>query len=353
MKISVLGAGAVGSMLGGLIKWHMPQIHVQLVVRGKHGESILRHGTVELEGPWGRRAVRIAASRHAAAIADSEFVLLTVKSQSTEEAMRGARPYLGKAALISIQNGINQDELASYVTPGKLVIGTTAMNVATTAPGRVRLELHGMTLLGHDERRSASKVLRGAVALLRHTGLRVAGHPNVRGVQYSKLGLNALGAASCLSDSDLVSGALCDPSWRRYVGWPILQECIDTFRAAGLRLAKIPGRPTLDRLRRLLRLMDIPALGAVVSQTARWLHHGRPIVFSLSQDLRSGQPTEIDFINGHVVCLAASLGIDAPFNRCVVEMVRELEREGGGRFYSRDEVIDRFRRIAAPAMQPV
>src|SRR5262245_17148906 len=38
MKASILGAGAVGSMLGGLIKCYQPQIEMQFIARGSHGE---------------------------------------------------------------------------------------------------------------------------------------------------------------------------------------------------------------------------------------------------------------------------------------------------------------------------
>ena len=45
----------------------------------------------------------------------------------------------------------------------------------------------------------------------------------------------------------------------------------------------------------------------------------------MSDDLMSGRRTEIDQLNGEVVRLAATLGLDAPINRRIVELVRRAE----------------------------
>jgi 2-dehydropantoate 2-reductase len=47
---------------------------------------------------------------------------------------------------------------------------------------------------------------------------------------------------------------------------------------------------------------------------------------SMLQDLRAGRPTEIEWINGAIVQLAAHHGIEVPCNRLLVELVRWLER---------------------------
>ena len=46
---------------------------------------------------------------------------------------------------------------------------------------------------------------------------------------------------------------------------------------------------------------------------------------SMSDDLAAGRKTEIDQINGELVRLAERLGIDAPVNRRIVDLVRKAE----------------------------
>jgi 2-dehydropantoate 2-reductase len=346
MKVSILGAGAIGSMLGGLIKVSRPDVDVQFVARGDYGRALQQRGGVELEGPWGKHNVEVSVSDDPASIADSDLVLLTVKSHGTEEAISSAEPHLGDATVVSIQNGINGELLSSYIAPARLVMGMTAMNVAVVQPGHARLQLKGTTVLGPNTERSNRQAVASALAILKATGLRVAEHPNVEGVQYNKLAINAIGYASCLSESNFISECVCDPTWRRAVGLPLLEECLHVFDRAGVRLAKIPGCPSVYQLRTLFQLMNSPICGMIVNPAARWLYDRQPIVFSLYQDLLRGKETEVDFVNGEIVRIGAAHACDAPFNRCIVELVHNLERRETDSFLTPTEVIDHMKNAA-------
>lgn len=353
MKVSVLGAGAIGSMLGGLLQHHRPDSDVRLIVRGEHGRAIQERGSVELVGPWGTYDVPITASNDVADIAGSDYVLLTVKSQATDEALVAARDHLGDAIVISIQNGINDERLLSYLPAERLVMGMTATNMAVLEPGRVHLQLDGTTIVGPSEAGGDEQVLQRATELLRATRMEIGLHPNVLGIRYNKLAINAMGYASCISQSNFITEAVCHPPWRRLVGRPILEECIRTFERAGVKLDKIPGRPDVYGLRRFLRLLDVPLVGAAIRFGAERTYNRKPIVFSLYQDLKRGKATEVDYINGQIVRLAARHGAEAPFNQCVVELVHELEQLGPGTFRTREEVLDRFRQLTHPTAATV
>lgn len=344
MKVSVLGAGAIGSMLGGLLQQRAPQLKILLVARGEHGRTIRNRGAVRIDGPRGSCITPVNVSHEISDIAESDFVLVTVKSQDTESALSVAKPYLAGAIVISIQNGINDSALARYVSSSQLVIGVTAMNTAITEPGTVRLLLDGATVLGPSPDGANAVAVHAAVDLLRQTGLQVDEHPNVLGMRYNKLAINALGCASCLSGSNFITEAICHRSWRYAVGLPLLRECLAIFQGAGIALAKIPGRPDVKKLMNLLWL-DTPVLGGIITAGVRQFYNQKPIVFSLHQDLSRGKPTEIDYINGCIVQLAHRLGKPAPWNALVVDLVHELEHRGGASFFTRDEVIQRFREL--------
>lgn len=342
MKISVLGAGAIGSMLGGLIQRHEPKWNVTLIARGDHGRAIRERGTLGLNGIWGRCDVPIRVSEKIAEIAGSDFVLVTVKSQDLEAALSAAAPHLGNATVVSIQNGINDEILERYIEPHRLVMGMTATNMAILEPGSVSLQLDGATVVGPSPDGVNETAVRAGAELLRKTGLSVVEHPNGLGVRYNKLAINALGYASCISNSNLITEAVCFPPWRQAVGRPIVEECINIFKHAKIEMAKIPGRPAVGGLRRFLRMLDQPLLGPAVAAVARRIYNKKPIVFSLSQDLRRGKSTEVDHINGQIVRLAEQHGLTAPCNAMVVQLVHELEARDAPGFMSREEVIHRF-----------
>ena len=102
MKVGVLGAGAIGSMLGGLIKHHRRGSDVMLIARGEHGRAIRDKGHVRLQGPWGTRAVSVDVSDDVAALAGSDCILITVKSHDTEQAIAAAVKSLAEVRVPSM-----------------------------------------------------------------------------------------------------------------------------------------------------------------------------------------------------------------------------------------------------------
>src|ERR1043165_5164556 len=99
MKIGVLGAGAIGCFLGGRL---IAAGH-DVVLVGRLGDEIRAAG-LELTDYAGGH-VKLAASQlryvaDAAALADVEAVLLTVKSQATEDAARPLSSILARSVPI-------------------------------------------------------------------------------------------------------------------------------------------------------------------------------------------------------------------------------------------------------------
>jgi 2-dehydropantoate 2-reductase len=51
---------------------------------------------------------------------------------------------------------------------------------------------------------------------------------------------------------------------------------------------------------------------------------------SMWEDLTRGRPTEVDYLNGEIVRVAARHHTDAPLNARIVELVHTAERAGPG-----------------------
>jgi len=337
MKVGVLGAGAIGSMLGGLIKRHAPDLDVVLIARGEHGDAMRSQGGVQLQGRWGVVHVPLHVTDDVQALAGSDYVLLTVKAYSTEEAIRTAAEQIGGATVISIQNGVNQPILSRYLPPARLMMGMTATNVAVSAPGTVTMQRNDATVIGPGFADGSREATNAAANLLRQSRLKIVTDPNVVGSQYNKLIFNTLGAASSLSASDFLGDAVLHRAWRREVAIPLQRESLDVLIRSGIRLSRIPGAPDVYRFRRLLHALNWPVLGRTTEFAVRRFFNRKPIRFSLAIDLVRGKRTEVDFINGEIVRLAEDHGLGAPMNAKVVELVHALERRGG--FFTRDEVI--------------
>ncbi len=344
MKISFLGAGAIGSMFGGLLQRSSPGADVRLIVRGDHGASLRKRQAVDLLGPWGMHSVPIKSDASVENIAGSQFVFVTVKSQDTCELMQQAAPYLGDAIVVSIQNGINDETLAPFVPADRLVMGVTSTNMAITEPGRVSMQLDGATLFGGPHGQAAHGAAQKACQLFDRVnipGLLFATSNNVLGVRYNKLTINALGYASCISASNFINEALAYKPWRDGVGQPIVQECRKVYAAANTTLDAMPGRSDIRRVEKLMNLFGVPVVGHMIRLAIRKRFDRTPIVFSLFQDLKRGKPTEVDHINGQVVQLAKKVNQRAPVNEVLVRMVHELEGKPNPQFFTREDVIRR------------
>ena len=346
MKVSVLGAGAIGCWFGGRLAQRCPELDVTLFARGSHGDQLRRSGELVLREGAQTQRIPVRLAEQIEELAGSDLVLLTVKSQATREAISTAAPHLGDALVVSIQNGINQNVLSEFVSQDRLVMGMTASNMAIIDPGTVDLQRDGPTVVGPASPELSLTGTQRAAGLLRESGMRIIEEQNLLGAQYNKMVFNALGCASALSASNIISEGILDKAWRREVAWPLHNECTAIIESAGIRLARTASLSDVQRFRRLLRLLDNPLSGPVIKLIAGAFFNARPILFSVRVDLENGKPTEIESLNGQFVRLAHDRGREAPYNRLVVSLVRELEGRPNPQFFDRSEVIEAFRRLS-------
>ena len=182
-------------------------------------------------------------------------------------------------------------------------------------PGIVTVTAPGDTIVGGAEGARFAALLREA--------LPTSETRSIEGAQWTKLLINMVNAIPAIVGHS-VQDVIRDPGLRR-VMLASMRETARTGLAAGVRFQPLQGlTPLLVRVvayapRRIAqqiplrikeRLGDVPNLG------------------STQQSIRRGQPTEVDAINGAVVAEAARIGLEAPVNAALVELVHEVERTG-------------------------
>jgi 2-dehydropantoate 2-reductase len=137
MKIAVLGTGGVGGYLGSRLAAGGADVH--LVARGSHLEALRRDGLTIL-GPGGTETFRLPATDDPAEIGAVDLVLFTVKSYDTETAAKQVAPLIGDdTAVLSLQNGIDNEERIAAVVGAEHVLGGAAYILAALeSPGVIR-----------------------------------------------------------------------------------------------------------------------------------------------------------------------------------------------------------------------
>lgn len=338
MRYAVMGAGAVGSLMGGMLA--RAGLPVVLIGRAPHVDAVSRGG-LEVSGLVGPFRVHPEATTSPEGVRDADVVLLCVKTQDTPAACASIAPHLpAQVPVVSIQNGVRNLDLVdeSPLGPGRGVGGSAVFNAVFLEPGRVLLTTSGETILGAASRDGRYRERMARVAReMRQAGLAVRLTPDIEGVLWSKLLINLNNGLGALTGQSLEEGMM-DPAARR-VSAALLAEGLHVTREAGVRLATIPR---VDP-NRILRLLSLPLPTFVLRPLFRRMVRTHPEArWSTWQSLAKGKPTEIAYLNGEIVRLAESCGLHAPYNRAVRDMVLEAEKQGAPPDLTAPEVARRL-----------
>jgi 2-dehydropantoate 2-reductase len=303
MRIAVLGAGAMGSLFGGILAEAGHEVWLVDVWK-EHVDAIRQRG-LRITGLSGDRVIRrVQAVGSAKEVGGAELVLVFVKSTVTEEAVRGAVSlFEGHTLALTLQNGLgNVERIGSVIGFENILAGITAQGATVVGPGEIFHAGQGLTAVGELKGPVTPRAERVA-ALFNEAGIQAQVSDNVMGLIWGKLlvnvGINALTALTGLRNGQLLD----HPETMEVMEMAVL-EATQVAVAKGIRL------PYEDPVSHTM-------------EVARATSGNRS---SMLQDVSNRRKTEIEMINGAVVREADELGIQTPVNRVLTDLVRTLER---------------------------
>ena len=294
LKITVMGAGAVGCYYGGMLA--RAGHEVVLIARSQHVQAIQRDG-LHLETKTFDEHVRLAASTEPSAVQGANLVLFCVKSTDTESAGAQMRPHLPADALVlCLQNGVDNADRLRTVLP-QHAVAAAVVYVATAMAGPGPGKHHGRGELVIEPSSASQAVAQALIA----AGVPTDISDNVRGALWTKLVINcaynALSAIAQLPYGKVVQGEGIEGVLR-----DVVAECLAVAKAEGVLVAG-----------------DVDAAVRKIAQSM-------PSQFSsTAQDLARGKRSEIDYLNGLVVRRGQALGIATPVNRVLWSLVKLME----------------------------
>ena len=299
MQVAVIGAGAVGCYYGGLL---LKAGHdVTFIGRQPHVDTINAHGLLlDTKTFNGRLPARAATDT--TNLVPPDLVLFCVKSADTETAGASLAGRLRpETAVLSLQNGVDNAERLSAVTGHAVIPVVVYVGSEMAGPGHVRHHGGGGLAIGPS---TGSEAL---AQMFQAAGVNITIADDIGKTLWSKLiincAFNALSAVAGIS-----YGPMLEVEGTRDVVTRVVQEATAVARASGVAIP--------DDL--LAQILNIPTL--MPNQMS-----------STAQDLARGKPSEIDFLNGHVVRKGAELGIATPTNQALQLMVKLAERAKEGR----------------------
>ena len=248
-------------------------------------------------------------------IGDADIIALCVKSGATSTAAQDIREFGREGALvISLQNGVSNNEVLRNELGDRFEIaqGMVPYNVAYLGDGRFHKGVAGQVWVeDRPETRELARLIGISPA-----GLHLS--PDMTDVLWGKLLINLNNAVNALSGRTLVE-QLSERDYRCVVAASI-REALGLLDRARIRPAKVGPVP--------------PQLLPATIGSPDWLFNNLFLKVqkidakarsSMGDDLAAGRRTEIDYLNGELVRLAERLGIEAPVNRKIVELIRKAE----------------------------
>ncbi|CAK8725448.1 2-dehydropantoate 2-reductase [Candidatus Electrothrix aarhusensis] len=303
MKITIIGAGAMGCLFGGLLSEQGMDVHLldvreeQVAALNDHGLTILHQGV--------ERIVKVRAVTEPAAIPRTDLAVIFVKHAQTEAAARTAAHLLGgngyNGHALTLQNGMgNAEIIADVLGEEQVLCGTTAQGAMVLGSGKIQHSGVGETVIGMW-RPGRGEIATEVTEVFTAAGISCREVDDIEPVLWKKLFVN-VGINAITALTGLRNGQLLDMESTRLLMQDVVSEAMAVAEAYSI---EVPD----DILKH-------------VEQVAKATASNRS---SMGQDIDGQRPTEIDAINGYIVRKAKERGIAAPVNQTLVRLVQTVQ----------------------------
>jgi 2-dehydropantoate 2-reductase len=298
-RVAVIGCGAIGSLYAAHLA-RVPGVEVWAVDPWAEHMAAIESRGLRVTGLADFTA-RVHARTDARDLPACDLGLVATKALHTRAAVEGAAAALAGAAVVSVQNGLGNEEIIAAAVP-HVIRGSVITAGAVLAPGVVSYDAPGDSWFGPFEPQPAAmEQVERFARLLTEGGLRTHALEDARGPQWMKVIFNA--ATSPLAAlTGLSVGRVCtDPGLRRQADG-LVSEAQAVCAAGGV-------------------VLSVPPSAAMDEAVAEAYDH----LPSMLQDVLARRPTEIDFLNGAIAAEARRAGVAAPLHDCMTALVKGLE----------------------------
>jgi 2-dehydropantoate 2-reductase len=327
MRITVIGAGAIGNLVAGYLK--LKDEDVALVGHQDSIKAINEKG-LQVSGARGNFNIRITASDRLSF--NPDLTILATKTQDIGTALKVNSQFLKGSIILTTQNGVQADSIvAQYFPKGKILSSIVMFGSTYLEPAKVVHNFEGSWIIGKAFDKNDESVIKISQVLNKIFPVIVV--EDIKGMKYLKIFVNAnncipaiLGKSMQEAFSDVEISQISIAIWK---------EGLEVINKSGINLTSLPDFP-LERLTKLTA-MPIQEAAKIYSGIMMGLSK-EPLYGSILQSIKRGKTSEIDYINGEFVRLAQTNGFEAPLNKKLVEMVHQVE--SSKKFFTNEELIN-------------
>ncbi|MEA3560081.1 MAG: 2-dehydropantoate 2-reductase [Candidatus Thermoplasmatota archaeon] len=307
MKILVIGAGALGSLVGGILSTE----HDVTIIGRSEQVWVLKKKGLRIEGLTVGE-YKIKAFTYVPTDEIYDLIIICVKAYNTEMTLTPLTPLLEKGTrILSLQNGLdNEERILKYIKerniPSEVIGGITCHGVTYKGPGLVKHAGTGDSMIGHfgwGSRESHIEDIVPEIAdAFKRAGMDMDITTRIDREIWAKAIINsAINPLTAIVGA--LNGILIDNDDMNKMTRELVIEGVQVANAMGVDLTEEEMfRRTFDVARRT-----------------------RTNISSMYQDIKLKRRTEVDSINGAITRKGELSGVPTPLNNAMVRLVKGLE----------------------------
>lgn len=316
MRIVVLGAGALGSIIAG----HLARSgeDVVLLARGDRAERLKRHG-VTITG-LAEFNTPCAIATNPRDVVTADYLIVAVKTYQMESALADIA-HLEVGSALSIQNGLMKNEQLAKVFGDDRTLGAAAsFSGEVTQDAAVRFTVNRGFYVGELPDGTSDRV-ETLVTALNRAGIVAEADPQIRTIEWSKFAIWA-GAMTLAVLMRLETAKILSDSDSTLVGSRVIRETASLAETLGVPLKDLPPW----RVKTMASVSEQEAAEAIREVGTWYVSNSPSHRLSSLQDLERGQRLEVEETLGYAVSKAREEHVQVPTLETCYHLISGINR---------------------------
>lgn len=321
LKVAVVGAGAIGGIVAGILVHAGYDIEIVSKYREAYEPDSIKN--IHVFGVCGEYYEAVKSVLSIKNLTEKkDIVFIATKANDCFDAARELLPFIHeKSAVVSLQNGICEDELSKILGEERTIGCVVEWSATLHEGGNYEMTDGGEFIIGKMDGKEEPRLKQIKEMLDNILPTRIS--KNMTGELYSKLIINA-----CINSLSVVVGKIPGEFvWSkamRQIFIKIIEEAmavadklnINVEPRGGGRLNYyyfISGNSIFSALKRHTMVF---AIGMKI----------RKITPSSLQSIRKGKKTETDFFNGYISRKGKEYNVPTPYNDELLNVIDDIEK---------------------------
>jgi 2-dehydropantoate 2-reductase len=329
----IFGAGLIGTYLGSILACNKQQVQLFGRTRFKHAYQ----GSVKLTD-YQQQQLSVDGLNFIDQLGECvtpDIIWLTVKCtgiKTAVEQLKAQNLISQNSIILCCQNGLGSDIHVRQAFPDNRILREMVpFNVVEMGSGHLHRGSGGSLTIETDPNNSAASLSQS----INHAMLPATTTTNMNELLWAKLQLNISNSVNALADMPL-KAMLMQRSYRILIA-KLMEELLIVANVKQLTLPKLTALPAA-----YLPLLLKSPTWLFKRLASSMLAIDEQVRLSMWWDLQQGRKTEIDFLNGAVICEAEQLGIACSANRLVYGAIKQVESAKEGQKSQQKFCVERI-----------